>query len=252
MIYNEDCFETMKRLYGVDIIMTSPPYNMTSRKGGVSDKGKYDVYRDWKSKEEYLEWIVALFNSFDRILNKQGVVLFNFSYSIENPALPYELVTEVVRQTNFVMVDTIVWKKPIGVPFPANRMRLSRIFEYIFVFVKRESEKDFMTNREVVKVSPNGQKYYNVVYNYVEAKNNDGVCPYNKATYSSDLVLQMLSIYCGKQDAVVYDPFMGSGTTAIGVKLFNRLFGRECTSIGSEISQDQCRYAEERIEKFLG
>lgn len=41
-IYNEDCFETIKNRLNkksIDIVLTSPPYNMTKRKGGVSDSG---------------------------------------------------------------------------------------------------------------------------------------------------------------------------------------------------------------------
>ena len=46
-IYNEDCFKTIDRMVSenikVDTILTSPPYNMTSRKGGYADTGRYDV-----------------------------------------------------------------------------------------------------------------------------------------------------------------------------------------------------------------
>ena len=78
-LFSEDCFETMKRMYDegkkVDIILTSPPYNMTKRKGGISDTGRYDVYEDWKSEEEYLDWTVKLFNMFDKILGKNKTIL---------------------------------------------------------------------------------------------------------------------------------------------------------------------------------
>ena len=57
-IYNENCEETMKRMKGksIDIVLTSPPYNMTSRKGGYADSGRYDVYDDWMSvvRKRYL------------------------------------------------------------------------------------------------------------------------------------------------------------------------------------------------------
>ena len=44
-IYNENCFDTMSAMEDdfVDIVMTSPPYNMTARKGGYADSGRYDV-----------------------------------------------------------------------------------------------------------------------------------------------------------------------------------------------------------------
>jgi hypothetical protein len=54
--YNEDCLETIKR-FGetkVDCVLTSPPYNMTKRKGGYADKQtRYDKYNDWKNENEY-------------------------------------------------------------------------------------------------------------------------------------------------------------------------------------------------------
>ena len=40
---------------------------------------------------------------------------------------------------------------------------------------------------------------------------------------------------------VVYDPYIGTGTTAIACKNKNMFY------IGSEISLDQCKYANERI-----
>ena len=46
-------------------------------------------------------------------------------------------------------------------------------------------------------------------------------------------------------DAVVYDPFMGSGTTALACKMFNRNF------IGSEISKEYMELSERRIQEIL-
>ena len=48
-----------------------------------------------------------------------------------------------------------------------------------------------------------------------------------------------------KENAIIYDPFMGSGTTAIACLMNGRNF------IGSEISENQVRFAEERIEGYL-
>ena len=93
-IYNEDCFQTMKRLDScIDIVLTSPPYNMTKRKGGYADTGRYDVYNDWLEEDDYLNFTKNLFCDFDKILKPNKLVLYNFSYSIENPSLPYKLVS---------------------------------------------------------------------------------------------------------------------------------------------------------------
>lgn len=250
IIYNEDCFKTMDMLIAnderVDCILTSPPYNMTKRKGGYADTGRYDVYEDWKTEEEYINWTVNLFNKFDQVLNEDRVVLYNFSYSIENPALPYKLVSNIVEKTKFTLIDTIIWKKKNGLPFPANSKRLCRIWEYVFVFVRKEDIDTYTNNRRVSSISEKtGQKYYEAIYNYVDAANNDGKCPFNQATYSSELCLKLMDIYC-LDNYVVYDPFMGSGTTGVAC----RMRSDKMSYIGSEISDKQCKFAKERIEKY--
>lgn len=248
-IFNENCFETMKRMeennIKVDLVLTSPPYNMTKRKGGLSDTGRYDVYEDWKSEQEYLDWTVLLFNEFDNVLNENRVVLYNFSYSIENPSLPSKLVVEIEKRTNFMLIDTIIWKKKSGLPFPANKWRLSRNWENVFVFVRKNEIDTYDNNRQVKSISEKtGQKYYEVVYNFIEAKNNDGACKLNQATYSSELCEKLMDIYA-KDGYLVYDPFMGTGTTAVACKMRGTL---DC--IGSEISKAQVEFSEERINRI--
>lgn len=243
-IYNEDCIKTMGMMDNgsVDIILTSPPYNMTKRKGGNADTGRYDVYFDWMSEEDYIADTVDKFREFERIVRENGVVLYNFSYSIENPSLPYKLVSELINNTEWTLADTIIWKKKSGLPFPANERRLSRIWEFVWVFVRKGEMDTFRCNKGVSSVSKTGQKYFNVFYNYVEAKNNDQkTTKLNQATYSTELCEYLLNIY-GDKGYVVYDPYMGTGTTANACKNLSINY------IGSEISMAQCEYAEERLK----
>ena len=68
--YNEDCLDTMKKMEpnSIHCVITSPPYNMTKRKGGYADKQpRYDEYQDWKNEEEYNEWTCDIFNNIDKI-----------------------------------------------------------------------------------------------------------------------------------------------------------------------------------------
>lgn len=247
-IYNEDCRETINRFEegSINCVLTSPPYNMTKRKGGYADKSKrYDSYVDWLDEEEYIDFITDVISRLDKKLNKSGTILLNLSYSIENPSLPYKVVNSIISKTNFNLIDTLIWKKSSGVPFPANKHRLSRIVEFVFVFVYKGMENKYENNRKPTKVSvKTNQKYYEVVYNYIEARNNDGSNNLNKATFSSDFVEKLLNIYA--QDGwTVYDPFNGTGTTGVPcVK-------RGLNYIGSEISKSQCDYTLERLEAVL-
>ena len=82
--YNEDCLETIKKINGkfINCVLTSPPYNMTKRKGGYADKqARYDTYNDWKSEGEYIKLTLDIFKSFDKVLKPNGVVIY---YSEEN------------------------------------------------------------------------------------------------------------------------------------------------------------------------
>ena len=245
-IYNENCFNTMSRMENnsVDIVLTSPPYNMTKRKGGYADTGRYDVYQDWLTEDEYIANTVRLFNEFNSIIVKNGIVLYNFSYSIENPTLPYKIVSYISENTEWDLVDTIIWKKKSGLPFPANQRRLSRIWEFVWVFARKSEINTFNCNKKIKSISEKtGQKYYEVYYNIINADNNDGATPkLNQATYSTDLCSQLFQIY-GKEGYVVYDPYMGTGTTGCAC-IINKM-----SYVGSEISEDQCKYAEERIKK---
>lgn len=246
VIYNEDCLETMEKLpnNSVDLVITSPPYNYTPRKGGPADKGKYDVYRDWKSEEDYINWTIDIFNGYDKIVKENRVVLYNFGYSIENPSLPYKLVSEIVNNTNWEIVDTILWKKSNSMPHPASYNRLNRVYEFVWVFARKQEVKTFKMNKKVTSVSEKtGQKYYEIVDNLVYAKNNDGSNELNKATFSTELVTKLIEMY-GFEGDVIYDNFMGVGTTAISSKLNN------CNFIGSEISHFQCEYAMEKINEL--
>lgn len=245
-IYNEDCLITMNNLPEkcVDLVITSPPYNSTPRKGGPSDKGKYDVYRDWKSEEDYINWTVDIFNGYDRIVKENRVVLYNFSYSIENPSLPYTLVAGVVNNTNWQVVDTIMWKKNNAIPHPASYNRLNRVYEFVWVFARKNEAKTFRMSKKVMSVSKSGQKYYEIIDNLISARNNDGPNELNKATFSTELITKLIYMY-GSEGDLIYDSFNGVGTTSLGA------IQNKCNFIGSEISQKQCEYALQKIKSII-
>ena len=82
-IYNEDCIETMKRLQDIDVVLTSPPYNTDRPSGKLDDhSARYESFDDWKTDEEYTNWTLDIFRSFERLLKPNGSVLYNISYSV--------------------------------------------------------------------------------------------------------------------------------------------------------------------------
>lgn len=254
-IFNEDCFETMKRMAErgekVDIILTSPPYN-TARTGKTQRsidnyENRYDIHLDDMSPEQYADWTVRLFEAFDSILAPNGVVIYNISYGSESPESYLQATNAITNgRTVFTMGDKIIWKKKSALPNNVSHNKLTRITEDVFVYCRQKEYKTYNANKQVKSVSRTGQKYYENVFNFIEAANNDGPCAINKATFSTELVMKLLEIYA-TQNAVVYDPFMGTGTTAMGCEKYGT---SNMVCYGSELSENQVAYANERIEKW--
>jgi site-specific DNA-methyltransferase (adenine-specific) len=254
-IYNEDCFKTMESVPvgQFNIILTSPFYNTnkkagktrtlrnTSVKEGQYDYVRYDTHIDSMTNDEYCDFTERLFLEFDRVLNLNGVVLYNINYGAENTEGMFRAINTVITKTPFTIADVIVWKKSTALPNSCSPNRLTRIWEFVFVFCRKDELKTFCCNKAIKSYRKTGQAMYENVFNYIEAKNNDESCPYNKATFSTDLVKQLLLRYAVGEKVTVYDPFMGSGTTAAACQEL----GFDC--YGSEISENQCNWARERL-----
>ena len=254
-IYCESCLDTMSKMDDgiVDIILTSPPYNTNTRsKGGrtldnINEKYypsvRYDVYVDSIPNDEYISRSINLFNNFDRILAKDGVILYNMSYGNVNPHLMLDTLYNIIHNTNFSIADTIVWKKRTCQPI-WSKNKLSRICEFIYVFCRSNEFKTFNSGKKLSSIRDTGVHMYEAsLKNFIEAPNTDGPCGLiNCARFSSELVCKLLKIYAHKSDLLVYDPFMGSGTTAVGCIKYGHRY------VGSELSPKQVAYANKWIE----
>lgn len=250
-IYNEDCFITMSNMedYKIDVIMTSPFYNtnkkqttnssVTNCKPGSFPYYRYDSAVDVMSNEEYEDFTVKLFQDFDRILKPNGTVLYNLSYGNENTECMFRTISRILSETPFTVADVITWKKRTAMPNNCSKNRLTRICEWVIIFCRKSELKTFYANKPVKSYRSTGQAMYSSVQNYIEAPNNDGPCPFNKSTYSSDLCCKLFKIYA-PENALVYDPFTGSGTTGVACIKMGFDF------IGSEISKRQTDYARQR------
>lgn len=247
IIYNEDCKVTLKRLNdkSIDGILTSPPYNINVERSDCYYNNGYSQI-DGLSESDYLEVRTEEFKEFSRVLVDKGVICYNISYSKENPILPTLLVSKVHNETDLTLSDIICWKKSHSLPFQTSPNKLSRITELIYIFVKKEHLHTFRANKEVSKVNEKtGQKFYKNYVNYIEAKNNDGYKCQLKASFSQDLVLQLIDIYF-PEGSLIYDPFTGIATTQLAC------IERGLDYIGSELIKEHYDIAIKRIlEKNL-
>lgn len=241
-IYNEPCISTMLRMEdkSIDGVITSPPYNINTERSDCYYNNGYSNI-DNLSEENYLSTRLSEFKEFSRVIKDNGVICYNISYAKENPILPTLLMSLVHSETDLTVADIIYWKKNTSIPFQTSPTKLSRITELVYIIVKKEHLHDFKTNKEVSKVNDKtGQKFYKNYTNFIEAKNNDGYKCDLKASFSTEFVNKLINIYFPK-NSLIYDPFMGIGTTALGC------IESGINYIGSEIITNTFQIAKERV-----
>src|SRR5258708_25492975 len=136
----EDCLKAMSRLRDehVDLVVTSPPYNL-----GV----RYVKFSDRQDRQSYLRWCREWATQIGRILKSNGSFFLNIGSAPSNPMLPHEIVIEL--RDLFVFQNTIHWIKSITIqdreedirsyghfkPISSKRF-LNDCHEYIFDFTK--------------------------------------------------------------------------------------------------------------------
>jgi site-specific DNA-methyltransferase (adenine-specific) len=101
-----DCVEGMRALAeaSVDLVVTSPPYNL-----GIA----YTKYSDRQKRGDYLDWCHAWATQLRRVLKPDGSFFLNVGASPSNPLLPHELVLRL--RDLFVLQNTIHWIKAISI-----------------------------------------------------------------------------------------------------------------------------------------
>lgn len=251
----------------LDMVITSPPYNTSisrsqDKKEEDLEKGKtkirkhsynrYDLDIDSKSETQYAEWIRNIFKGLETKLKPNGTIAWNVSYGVStdnsgdddiNNSTWLSLMA-IENETDFTLCDYVCWYKSNAIPLSIGN-KLSRICEPVFIFCRKSEVDTYHVNHDPQK-RRGGSPYINEYENLISTgTNNDQVTSLNSATYPSELVEKIINLYAPKK-ALIFDPFMGTGTTAVGcVETGNNY-------IGSELSPDQTKYAKDRIKKMKG
>jgi len=102
----QDCIKGMSRLRkdSVDLVVTSPPYNL-----GIS----YSKYSDRQDRRSYLGWCGEWAGQICRVLKSNGSFFLNIGAAPSNPMLPHEIV--MITREFFALQNTIHWIKSIAI-----------------------------------------------------------------------------------------------------------------------------------------
>jgi site-specific DNA-methyltransferase (adenine-specific) len=106
LFYLSDCLEVFKRLepQSVDVIVTSPPYNLGIR---------YSTYEDTLSAAEYLEWTSAWIAAAAKVLTPSGSLFLNVGSRPSDPWTPLDVAQ--AGRTHLRLQNIIHWIKSIAI-----------------------------------------------------------------------------------------------------------------------------------------
>ena len=247
-IYNENCLDTMARMQDnfLDLTVTSPPYDNLRTYNGYS----FDF--ESIAKELY------------RVTKEGGVVVWVVGDATIKGSETGTSFRQALyfKEIGFNLHDTMIWNKGSFSAVGSLKSRYAPVFEYMFVLTKGKYKtfnpiKDRknkwagekrghvmfrQSDGSIKKTSGSeikefGQRFN--IWNLPPSKNRDIKHP---APFPEQLAKDHIISWSNEND-LIYDPFMGSGTTAKMAILNNRNY------IGSEISKEYCDIAEQRIKE---
>ncbi len=220
-IIQGDCVVELANLpsKSVDVVVTSPPYNLDI---------DYDQYRDCLPIDAYLRWSGEWIAGVDRVLKPNGSFFLNVSGSLAEPWTPFDVAAEARRY--FQLQNRIIWVKSVAIEErtyghfkPINSKRfLNDTHEFIFHFTSGGSvpidriavgvpytHKSNLTRWKHRRDRRCAGNCWFIPYETVQAKGE------HPAIFPVDLPTRCIKMHGVTPDMVVLDPFGGTGTTAV-------------------------------------
>ena len=264
LLYHEDCIEGMKKHLAensIDVVVTSPPYNI-----GV----KYNTYYDRLSPKAYLDWVSQWGAGIKNVLKENGSFFLNIGARPTYPEMPFR-VLEVLSE-HFKLQNTIHWVKSIYIESesygekydinvghykPINSPRfLNNTHEYIFHLTKtgrvdidrlalgvpyKDKSNIARWKRGGTKLRCRGNCWF-IPYSTIQNRKTDRPHP---ASYPPELAESCIRLHGLKKNTKVLDPFMGIGNTGLACRELKVGF------IGFEVDAYYYKVARERLIKRI-
>lgn len=237
-IYNVDCIEGLKLVdeNSIDLIVTSPPYNI-----GVD----YDIYEDNKTWEDYLHWCKSWLQECYRVLKDDGRICINHYLNFQDrwekvSRFPLYDIQRIQEDIGFNVHKLCLWEDNTrkkytawGSYLSASSPYINTPYEGILISYKNQWKKinkgESTIDKDLFLQGVGG------IWKLGTTRGKTKACFPEKLP---EMCIQLLSY----KDDIILDPFMGSGTTGKVAKELCRNY------IGFEISEEYCNIANDRIK----
>lgn len=238
-LHNENCLDTLGRMPDkfVDLVVTSPPYNMrtrirngeyTTREKSEHFSKKYKHFSDDLPIEEFYSFHSEVLRELQRV---SKIVCYNFQIVTGSK----EAFFKIIGDFNKDIKDIIIWDKGSGQPAMHGQV-LNSCYEMILIL-----EDDKRAGRAIQNAKfPRGE-----MNNILRLGRGEKVVEGHSAVFPEMLAGELIKAF-SEEGNLIYDPFMGSGTTGIVAMKLNRNW------IGSEITEEYFKIASNRIQGAVG
>ncbi|MGZ4984082.1 MAG: DNA-methyltransferase [Chthoniobacterales bacterium] len=224
-----DCVAGMAKLPNeqIDLVVTSPPYNLGIRYGKFSDR---------QDRQSYLRWCVDWATQIRRILKPDGSLFLNVGSAPSNPMLPHEIIFAL--RDLFVLQNTIHWIKSIAIeertyghfkPISSPRY-LNDCHEYVFhLTLDGRTPIDRLALGVPYQDKSNIARWRHTRGSDLRCRGNTWFVPYqtiksrdkqrpHPATFPVELAVNCIKLHGVARVGTMLDPFLGIGNSAVAAK----------------------------------
>lgn len=224
----------------VHLVVTSPPYNASK------------AYDEDLSLTEYLSLLHEVFSECYRILAPGGRMVVNVANLGRKPYIPLAShINLIMHEIGFMHRGEVIWDKSAsagsscawGSFQSASNPCLRDIHEYMLMFSKGDYKLPrTKAERSDGRIDTIGRDEFIQQTKSIWSFSTESARRVNHpAPFPVELPRRCIEMFTFLGD-VVFDPFLGSGTTAVAAKQTGRVY------IGCDISDEYCEIAEQRLE----
>lgn len=228
-----DTFSVLQKIpNGVfDVGITSPPYNKQEKnKGWLVDKVVYSDYKDVLPEQEYQKQQIDVLNEVYRTTKIGGSFFYNHKIRWVDGEMFHPM--DWLQKTKWAVKQEIVWDRTIAGNI--RGWRFWQVEERVYWLYK-----PIDNNKKGRELDSKDAKLTSI-WRAIPENNNPHPAPF-PLWLPTRIILSILK---DNPNALVFDPYVGSGTTAVAAKILGFDY------CGIDISKEYLDYAKQRLQNY--